>query len=235
MSIRSEITAVQHQLCSVTLLGNLVKKPSIRYMANPVLAITELTLATNSRWLDKKTNKYKEWTSYHHIKVVGNLVDQHLLHVDKGDIILVHGQLINITNTSGTTSNSAQQTMPTEMVNATFIKSYAKGYSQSINKIHSSGTIVSPIQLMKTEYNKDFIEVKLSINYHEYSPIQDKIIAHNIERMVHVWGKQAVVLSEQAKIGDELVVDGKLSYLKGSNPVQFIEAKNIYWFEATGR
>ena len=200
MNIRSEITPIQHQLCSVTLLGNLVKKPSIRYMANPVLAITELTLATNSRWLDKKTNQYKEWTSYHHIKVEGDLVDQHLLHVDKGDIVLVHGQLINIVNTS-----SAQQVMPAEMVNATFIKPFAKGYSQSINKIHCSGTITSPIRLMKTEYNKDFIEVKISINYHEYSPVQDKIIAHNIERLVHIWGKQAVTLSERAKIGDELV------------------------------
>jgi single-strand DNA-binding protein len=231
MSIRAEITPIQHQLCSVTLLGNLVKKPSIRYMANPVLAITELTLATNSRWLDKKTNQFKEWTSYHHIKVVGSLVDQHLLHVDKGDVILVHGQLINIANTSTAPNMASQQTMPTEMVNATFIKPYAKGYSQSINKIHCSGTITSPIQLMKTEYNKDFIEVKISINYQEYSSIQEKVISHSIERLVHIWGKQAVKLSEQAKIGDELVVEGKLSNLKGSNPLQFIEAKNAHWFE----
>jgi len=51
------------QLCAVTLLGNLVATPDIRYRANPATAVTEIVLATSSKWLDKATNKYKEWTS----------------------------------------------------------------------------------------------------------------------------------------------------------------------------
>ena len=79
---------LEHQLCTVTLLGNLVSKPDIRYKANPIVAITEIVLATNSKWLDKNTNKYKEWVSYHHIKVEGKLVEQALLTANKGDCII---------------------------------------------------------------------------------------------------------------------------------------------------
>ena len=46
-------------LCAVTLLGNLVAKPDIRYKTNPVSAVTEITLATHAQWLDKKTNTMK--------------------------------------------------------------------------------------------------------------------------------------------------------------------------------
>jgi single-strand DNA-binding protein len=49
----------QNHLCSVTLLGNLVSKPEIRYQANPVIAFAEFTLATHSRWFDKTSNKFK--------------------------------------------------------------------------------------------------------------------------------------------------------------------------------
>ena len=61
----------QNHLCTVTLLGNLVNKPDIRYQANPVVAFAEFTLATHSRWFDKTSNKFKEWTSYHTVKVIG--------------------------------------------------------------------------------------------------------------------------------------------------------------------
>ena len=50
-------THPQNHLCSVTLLGNLVNTPTIRYQANPVIAVAEFTLATHSQWIDKTTNK----------------------------------------------------------------------------------------------------------------------------------------------------------------------------------
>ena len=51
-------------LCTVTLLGNLVAKPEIRYQANPVVAIAELTLATHSRWYDKASKKFKRMDEF---------------------------------------------------------------------------------------------------------------------------------------------------------------------------
>ena len=86
-----QIDVPKNHLCKVTLLGNLVSKPDIRYQANPVIAVAELTLATHSRWYDKTTKQFKEWTSYHTVKVIGDIVDRALIHADKGDIILIHG------------------------------------------------------------------------------------------------------------------------------------------------
>ena len=87
-AVNKHLKTPSPQLCAVTLLGNLVATPDIRYRANPATAVTEIVLATSSKWLDKSTNKYKEWTSYHHVKVEGELVEQALLHANKGDIIL---------------------------------------------------------------------------------------------------------------------------------------------------
>ena len=96
----------KNQLCTVTLLGNLVSKPEIRYTVNPVVAVTEITLATHTKWLDKTTKKYKEWTSYHHIKVLGPLVEQSLLYAKKGELILVNGYLSDHTNKKSNTDNN---------------------------------------------------------------------------------------------------------------------------------
>ncbi len=70
----------KHHLCKVTLLGNLVNKPEIRYLANPVVAMAEVKLATHTRWFDTASQQYKEWTSFHTIKVIGDIVDQALLY-----------------------------------------------------------------------------------------------------------------------------------------------------------
>ncbi len=212
-----------NQLCTVTLLGNLVSKPEIRYTVNPVMAITEITLATHTKWLDKASNKYKEWTSYHHVRVIGPLVEQTLLHAQKGDLILVNGHLSD--------KPSKKNVNADKIITASFVQDFSKGYSQSINQIYCSATLSSDIQLLTTENNKALVQVDISITWQEYSISKEKMQQKSIERKLHVWGKQAVMLNEKAKSGDTIVIEGKLSYSTYANKEQFIEGKNIHLFK----
>jgi single-strand DNA-binding protein len=205
----------QNHLCSVTLLGNLVAKPDIRYQANPVVAVAELVLATHSRWFDKTSQQFKEWTSYHTVKVIGDIVDRSLIHSQKGDIILVQGYLLNSKNANR------------EILHATYAQTFAKGYAQSINQVHISGEISSDINLVLTEHNKELVALNLTINHLVYSPITQKNQNISIERSVHIWGKQAHYVKDKAQKGDQLIVDGKLSYLNNSNKSQFIDAHQV--------
>lgn len=211
-------TPVQSQhLCAVTLLGNLVAKPDIRYKANPVSAITEITVATSSKWLDRKTNTYKEWTSYHHVKVEGDLVEQALLTADKGDIILVQGYLSNI---------KAKNHLA--IVHATFIKKFNKGYTQTVNQIMCSGQLTSLAQVVTTTNNKTLAQMNVTINHQEYSFDKQSWLNHSVEREIHVWGKQALYLVENAQVGDNVMIEGRLSYLTTADKAQFIEAKLVH-------
>ena len=210
------------QLCSVTLLGNLVAVPEVRYRANPVSAITEITVATHSRWLDKKTNQNKEWTSYHHIKVEGDLVEQALLTANKGDIVLVHGFLSNIK------TGKAEQTHPS-IVHANFIQRFNKGYTQTVNQIFCSGQLASMPLLITTQNNKNMAQVKISINHQAYSVDKQCWQNHLVERELHVWGKQAIDLVEKAKVEDKVMIEGKLSYMATADKTQFIEAKTVHF------
>lgn len=220
-------TTQNQQLCAVTLLGNLVAKPDIRYRANPVSAVTEITLATRSKWLDKKSNSYKEWTSYHHIKVEGNLVEQALSNSDKGDIILVHGYLSDI-KTNKPVVKSELSTSTESIVHANFIQRFNKGYTQSINNILCSAQLASMPQLVTTQNNKQLVQVNISINQQDYSVDKQCWQTHKVEREVHVWGKQAQYLVENAQLGDNVMVEGKLSYLATADKKQFIDAKMVH-------
>ncbi len=211
------IPVQNQQLCSVTLLGNLVSKPDIRYRANPVSAITEITIATRSKWLDKKTNQTKEWTNFHHVKVEGDLVEKALLTADKGDIILVQGYLSNI----------KEKNHPA-IVHADFIQKFNKGYTQTINQVYCSGQLTSAPQLITTQNNKYLTQVNISINQQTYSIDKQCWQSHLIEREVHVWGKQAQYLVENGQVGSNVVVEGKLSYLATADKAQFIEAKTVH-------
>jgi single-stranded DNA-binding protein len=206
-----------HHLCAVTLLGNLVAKPDIRYRANPVSAITEITIATSSKWLDKKTNTYKEWTSYHHVKVEGPLVEQALLTAEKGDIILVQGYLSNIKEKSHLS-----------IVHATFIKKFNKGYTQTVNQIMCSGQLTSLAQVVTTPNNKTLAQMNITINHQDYSIDKQCWQNHSVDRELHVWGKQALYLVEKAQVGDNVMIEGKLSYLATADKTQFIEAKIVH-------
>ena len=220
-------TSVQHQqLCTVTLLGNLVAKPDIRYRTNPVSAVTEIILATNTKWLDKKTNQYKEWTSYHPIKVEGDLVEGALLTANKGDIILVQGYLSNIKP-----SDKEVKSHPA-IVHANYIQKFKKDYTQTVNQIYCSGQIASTPQLIKTQNNKSLAQVNITINQRVYSI--DKQCWQNIliERELHIWGKQAEFTVDNALVGDSVMVEGKLSYLTSAKKTQFIDAKTLHWFKS---
>lgn len=210
------------QLCAVTLLGNLVSKPDIRYRANPVLAITEIVLATSSKWLDKKTNQYKEWTSFHHVKVEGDLVEQSLMQAEKGDVVLVQGYLSNIKPSNSTVVNHPA------IVHASFIQKFAKGYTKSVNQIHCSGQVASLPQLITTANNKLMAQVNITINQQMYAIDKQSWQTISLARELHVWGKQAQALVEKAVIGDNVVVEGKLSYLATAAKTQFIEGKTIH-------
>jgi len=202
-------------LCSITLAGNLVSEPKIRYQANPVLAIADITIATHSRWFDKASKSYKEWTSYHPVKVVGDIVEQQLVHAQKGQVVLIQGHL------------SYQKNSNKELLLAAFIQVFAKGYSQEINQFHCSGKLLSPFELKTTEHNKLFAQATLSITQQTISAHNQQKHVFTLERPIHVWGKQAQYLSEKANVGDKLIAEGKLSYLNNAEKSQFIEAKQI--------
>lgn len=210
------------QLCAVTLLGNLVAKPDIRYRANPVSALTEVIVATSNKWLDKKTNQYKEWTSFHHIKVEGVLVEQTLLQAEKGDVILVQGYLSNIKP-----KRAATETHP-PIVHATFVQKFAKGYIPSINQIYCSGQVISQPQLITTANNKKMAQVNITINQQIYAIDKQRWQTILVERALHVWGKQAYDVVEKAVIGDNIIVEGQLGYLATAAKTQFIEGKTVH-------
>jgi hypothetical protein len=43
-----------------------------------------------------------------------------------------------------------------------------------------------------------------------------------------VWGKQAEYLVENGKLNDNVMIEGKLSYLATADKMQFIEAKTVH-------
>ncbi len=197
------------------MLGNLIAKPEIRYQANPVVAIAEFSLATNAKWFDKQTKKYKEWTSYHTIKMIGDVVERSLLHAEKGDVVLIQGYLVN-SKKSGR-----------EIIHATYAHRYPKGYTRSINQLQCSGRITSAIKLVETENSNQLAELQLAINYYNFSPITQELRSVEIIRTMHVWGKQAQHLAEHAQENDEIIVDGKLSYINNSEKSQLLDAKHV--------
>lgn len=202
----------QH-LCKITLLGNLVAKPEIRYLANPVVPLAEVTLATHSRWYDKIHQQFKEWTSFHTIKVIGNTVEQALLQANKGDVMLIHGYLL--------TSKKTQR----EIIHANFAQVFNKGYAQSMNVVQISGELTTEIKLMTTEHNKVFAEGIITTNHQVLSPASNTLEKFIIERPFHAWGKQAQYLYDNACIGNQIIIEGKLSYLKNERKSQYIEIK----------
>jgi len=227
-TVNKHLKTPNPQLCAVTLLGNLVATPDIRYRANPATAVTEIVLATSSKWLDKTTNKYKEWTSYHHVKVEGELVEQALQFANKGDIILLHGYLSNIKPPSNSKNTNHQG-----IVHANFVQKFTKGYTQAINQIHCSAQLTSQPKLMLTEQNKSITQANVVIHQHIYNTDKQAWQIITVERAIHVWGKQAQNLAEHGNSGDEIMLEGKLSYTSGAHKDQFIEVKSVHLFKTT--
>ncbi|WP_448214015.1 single-stranded DNA-binding protein [Colwellia sp. MEBiC06753] len=207
----------KHQLCNVTLLGNLVAKPEIRYLANPLLAVTDILVATTHRWKDKNQQQ-KEWTSYHHVKVVGELVEQYLLHAQKGDIVLVNGYLAN------------NKTQPIEIIHATAIEHFAKGYTLNINQITCSATICSEVKLVTTDYNQTLASFNVAISHQAIAEHKGTMMLHKVTRPVQLWGKQGQYIAEHAKPDDNIIIEGRLSYSQNQQKSQQIDATSIHLF-----
>ncbi|WP_448547420.1 single-stranded DNA-binding protein [Thalassotalea fusca] len=212
--------STQNHLCNLTLLGNLVAKPDIRYQANPVVAIAEMIIATHTKWYDKANQQYREWTNYHTVKMVGDVVERSLLHANKGDIVLIQGHLVD------SKKNNRQ------IIHATYAHPYPKGYAKSINQIYASGRLSSDIQLRTTENNRTFAEITLEMNFFVHSPITGEMRNVTLTRLVHVWEAQAIYLSENAQLGDQLIVDGKLNYMKNDKQQQMIDAHHVVLLRA---
>jgi single-stranded DNA-binding protein len=147
--------------------------------------------------------------------MIGDVVERSLLHADKGDVILVQGHMVNSKKTNR------------EIIHATYAHRYSKGYSRSINQLQCSGKISSEIKLVNTENNKLLAEFQLAINFYSFSPITQELRSIGVERTLHVWGKQASELKENASINDEVIINGKLSYLKDANKSQLIDAQDV--------
>lgn len=205
-----------NQLCSVTLLGNLVADPEIRYLANPIIAVTDITLATTHKWLDKTTGANKEWTSYHHVKVIGKLVETGLLHAKKGDVLFVQGYI----------ANNKQQ--PIEIIHATALDHFAKSYTTAINQVFCSGVVSSDIQLVTTEHNKQLATFDISIAHQAFSEHKQIMLPHQITRSVHVWGKQTAYLSNNMTKGTHIIIEGRVSYDNSNMRKQYIEANQVH-------
>lgn len=202
-------------LCQVTLLGNLVAKPEIRYSTNPVLATADITIATHSKWLDKQSKTPREWTDFHLVKAIGDACEQSLIAAEKGDLLLIKGTLIDQPKTDKQT------------VLATFMQTYPKGYAPSINQVYVSGRLASDIKLISTQQNKVMAEATIESHHSVYSPSKDAIVQHSINRTIHIWGKSAQHLAENGITGQELIVDGKLSYLNNKSKHQLIDAHQV--------
>lgn len=205
----------RHQLCQVTLLGNLVAKPEIRYQANPAVAVTEFTLATTHRWQNKQ-QQTKEWTSFHQIKVVGNAVEEAIEQANKGDLLLVSGYLA---------TNTASRS---EVVHATTVEHFAKGFTPNINQVICSAELISEVELVTSERGQTFTHINVAIAHQAYSEQKQQLVEHKITRTVQVWGQSATQLHQQAKIGSHLIIEGRLTYANDSEKTQQITAQSVH-------
>nr|WP_286234324.1 single-stranded DNA-binding protein [Thalassotalea sediminis] len=204
-----------NHLCSLTLLGNLVAKPDIRYLANPVVAVAEFTVATHHKWFDKNTNAKKEWTHFHTVKMIGDVVEKTLNFADKGDVVLIQGHLVDSIKTRQ------------QIIHATYAHTYAKGFVPSINQIKLSGVICSAIKLVETANHKKLAECTIRSHLSAFSPNHQTVRHLTIERTIHVWGKQAEYLVESATVDDEIIIDGNLSYINNKDKTQLIDVQQL--------
>ena len=76
----------------VILVGNLGSDPEIRYTGNGQ-AVTNLSVATNEKWIDKNTGKSQEKTEWHHVVVWGKIAENCCKFLKKGKTVYVEGKI----------------------------------------------------------------------------------------------------------------------------------------------
>lgn len=205
----------KQQQCHVILAGNLVAKPEIRYRANPVVPIAEFVIATNQSWFDKKTNSFKDWTSYHSCHFEGHDVEKHFLYADKGQLLLIHGALA--------TSNKRKK----DFIQVESLSVMGKGIHQGINQMICNATLVSEVKLVTTENNVSLAEFSVTINEPGFVESDHHFKGQKITRLVHLWGKSAEFFANKASLNQQILIDGTVSYLSTNKKQHLIEAKKV--------
>ena len=76
----------------VILAGNLVRDPETRFLPSGD-AVTNFSIAVNSRYKPKSTNEFKEEVSYFDIAVFGKAAENCAEYLSKGRPVLVEGRL----------------------------------------------------------------------------------------------------------------------------------------------
>lgn len=76
----------------VILAGNLTRDPETRFLPSGT-AVTEFSIAVNSRYKSKTTNEFKEEVSYFDIVVFGKTGENCAEYLSKGRPVLVEGRL----------------------------------------------------------------------------------------------------------------------------------------------
>ncbi|OUS23901.1 hypothetical protein A9Q98_14305 [Thalassotalea sp. 42_200_T64] len=205
----------KQQQCHAILAGNLVAKPEIRYRANPVVPIAEFVIATNHSWFDKKSNSFKDWTSYHACHFEGQHVEKHFLHADKGQLLLIHGAL-------ATSDKTAKDYIQVESLSV-----LGKGIHSGINQIICNATLCSAVKLVKTENNVSLAEFTVTINEPGFVESDHHFKGQKIQRLVHLWGKTAEYFASKVKDNEQLLIEGSVSYVSNNKQQQFIDAKRV--------
>lgn len=203
------------QQCHIILAGNLVAKPEVRYRANPVVPIAEFVVATNNSWFDKKTNSFKDWTSYHHCHLEGHHVEEHFLFAEKGQLLMLHGALATSKRTGK------------DFVQVECLSVLGKGIHIGINQAVCNATLMSEVKLVKTENNISLAEFLVTINEPGFNEADHNFKGQKIERLVHLWGKSAEYFASKAAVGQQVLIEGSVSYVSTQKNKQFIEAKKV--------
>lgn len=76
----------------VILAGNLTRDPETRFLPSGT-AVTEFSIAVNSRYKSKTTNEFKEEVSYFDVVVFGKTGENCAEYLSKGRPVLVEGRL----------------------------------------------------------------------------------------------------------------------------------------------
>lgn len=206
------------QQCHVILAGNLVAKPEIRYRANPVVPVAEFVLATNHSWYDKKSNSYKDWTSYHACHFEGHHVEEQFLYAEKGQFLLIHGAL--------STSPKRQK----NHVQVETLSVLGKGVHSGVNHLICDAQLSSTVKLVKTENNASLAEFTVTINEPGFVESDHHFSGQKVERLVHLWGKTAEYFANKAQPNDRFIIEGSLSYISNNKAQQLIDAKKVIFY-----
>ena len=76
----------------VTIMGNLGRKPELRYFANGT-ANLRVSLATTEKWTDKETGEIHAATEWHSVLLRGGQAERVAEYMDVGDKLWIRGKI----------------------------------------------------------------------------------------------------------------------------------------------